>query len=99
VEIVEEEALLVRDDFVGTLECRTQSRGGLLSGRAKPRDTAVSEKLISRERLQPLLGDLTRVREDGALIARERHVKYVGVDGAERGHGFSEPQRKGATHR
>src|SRR4051794_15785200 len=47
----------------------------------------LGEVQLARERLQPLLGDLARVRENGELVARERDVgEDVCDDVAKRGH-------------
>ena len=44
-----------------------------VAGRGVDED-GLGEVDLARERLQPLLGDLARVGEDGELVARERHV-------------------------
>src|SRR5262245_25025641 len=74
-------------------------REGQLEGRREDPDLRVAfsfrrvdedglgEVDLAGERLQPLLGDPTRVGEDGDLVARERHVgEDVGDDEAEGGH-------------
>jgi hypothetical protein len=52
---------------------------------------------LARDRLQPVLGNLARVGEDGDLVALERRVREdIGDDVAEAAHGSSVQTRLNA---
>ena len=66
---------------------REDADPGVPVARGRVDEDGLGEVDLARQRLEPFLGDLARVGEDGELVAGERNVgEDVGDDVAERGH-------------